>query len=269
MWLHMGSFAPLRIRTASPEATGPAPYNLAPNNESLLDKTDMVFIDAIGTGFSRPVGDAKGKDFWGVDQDVAAFTKGIVRFLTVHNRWNSPKFLFGESYGTPRSAALVYALQEENVQVNGVMLLSSILNFNRRGPGLDNAYIDYLPSYAATAWYHDRLQNKPADLPTFLQQVRDYAAGPYAAALAKGHNIGQPEEDAVARQLSAYTGLSVQYLEEANLRVDLGRFRKELLRDQRRTTGRYDSPTPPEKTPATIPPTPASRAPSPPRSTTI
>jgi carboxypeptidase C (cathepsin A) len=121
------------------------------------------------------------------------------------------------------------------------MLLSSILNFNRRGPGLDNAYIDYLPSYAATAWYHDRLQNKPAELPAFLQQVRDFAAGPYASALAKGHNISQAEEDAVAKQLSAYTGLSVQYLEEANLRVDLGRFRKELLRDQRRTTGRYDS----------------------------
>lgn len=241
MWLHMGSFAPLRIRTASPDATGPAPFNLAPNNESLLDKTDMVFIDAIGTGFSRPLGDAKGKDFWGVDQDVNAFTKGVVRFLTVHNRWNSPKFLFGESYGTPRAAAMSYALQEQNVQLNGVMLLSSILNFNRRGPGLDNAYIDYLPSYAATAWYHNRLQNKPADLPAFLQEVRDYAAGPYAAALAKGHNIGQPEEDAVAKQVSAYTGLSVQYLEEANLRVDLGRFRKELMRDQRRTTGRYDS----------------------------
>jgi carboxypeptidase C (cathepsin A) len=241
MWLHMGSFAPLRIRTASPEATGPAPYTLAPNNESLLDKTDMVFIDAIGTGFSRPVGDAKGKDFWGVDPDVDAFTKGIVRFLTVHNRWNSPKFLFGESYGTPRSAALVYALQEQNVQVNGVMLLSSILNFNRRAPGMDRGYVDYIPSYAATAWYHNKLQNKSADLPAFLADVRAWADGPYTSALAKGHNISPAEEDAVAKQMSAYTGLSVQYLKEADLRVDLGRFRKELLRDERRTTGRYDS----------------------------
>jgi len=241
MWLHMGSFAPLRIRTASPKATGPAPYNLGPNNESLLDKSDLVFMDAIGTGFSRPLGDAKGKDFWGVDQDVNAYTKAIIRFLTIHNRWNSPKFLFGESYGTPRSAALVYALQEQNVQMNGVMLLSSILNFNRRAPGMDRGFVDYIPSYAATAWYHDKLANKPADLSGFLAQVRAWASGPYSAALEKGDTISPQEEDAVARQMSAYTGLSVQYLKEANLRVDLGRFRKELLRDERHTTGRYDS----------------------------
>ncbi len=241
MWLHMGSFAPLRIRTASPKATGPAPYNLGPNNESLLDKSDLVFMDAIGTGFSRPLGDAKGKDFWGVDQDVNAYTKAIIRFLTIHNRWNSPKFLFGESYGTPRSAALVYALQEQNVQFNGVMLLSSILNFNRRAPGMDRGFVDYIPSYAATAWYHNKLATKPADLSGFLAQVRAWASGPYSAALEKGDTISPTEEDAVARQMSAYTGLSVQYLKEANLRVDLGRFRKELLRDERHTTGRYDS----------------------------
>jgi carboxypeptidase C (cathepsin A) len=241
MWLHMGSFAPLRIRTASPQATGPAPYNLAPNNESLLDKSDLVFMDAIGTGFSRPLGDAKGKDFWGVDQDVNAYTKAIIRFLTIHNRWNSPKFLFGESYGTPRSAALVYALQEQNVQMNGVMLLSSILNFNRRAPGMDRGFVDYIPSYAATAWYHNKLANKPADLPGFLAQVRAWASGPYSAALEKGDTISPAEEDAIAQQMSAYTGLSVQYIKEADLRVDLGRFRKELLRDERHTTGRYDS----------------------------
>jgi carboxypeptidase C (cathepsin A) len=241
MWLHMGSFAPLRVRTDSPEATHPAPYTLGPNNESLLDKTDMVFLDAIGTGFSRPLGDAKGKDFWGVDQDVDVFAKGIIRFLTIHNRWNSPKFLFGESYGTPRSAALVYALQERNVQMNGVMLLSSILNFNRRAPGMDRGFVDYIPSYAAAAWYHNRLQNKPADLPTFLAEVRAWASGPYSAALEKGDSITPAEEDAVARQMSAYTGLPVQYILDADLRVDLGRFRKELLRGERRTIGRYDS----------------------------
>ena len=241
MWLHMGSFAPLRVHTDSPQSTRPAPYVLAPNNESLLDKTDMVYMDAIGTGFSRAVGDAKGKDFWGVDQDVAAFDKGILRFLTVHNRWNSPKFLFGESYGTPRSAALSYALAQSNVQLNGVILLSSILNFNRRAPGMDRGYVDYIPSYAATAWYHDKLANKPANLPAFLAEVRAWAAGPYSAALEKGDAISPAEEDAVARQMSAYTGLSVKYIEEADLRVDLGRFRKELLRDERRTTGRYDS----------------------------
>jgi carboxypeptidase C (cathepsin A) len=241
MWLHMGSFAPLRVHTDSPQATHPAPYTLAPNNESLLDKTDMVYMDAIGTGFSRPLGDSKGKDFWGVDQDVAAYTKAIVRFLTLHNRWNSPKFLFGESYGTPRSAALSYALAQSNVQLNGVVLLSSILNFNRRAPGMDRGFVDYIPSYAATAWYHNKLANKPADLPAFLAEVRAWASGPYSAALEKGDTIAPAEEDAVARQMSAYTGLSVKYIEEANLRVDLGRFRKELLRDEHRTTGRYDS----------------------------
>ena len=241
MWLHMGSFAPLRVHTDSPQATHPAPYTLAANNESLLDKTDMVFMDAIGTGFSRPLGDAKAKDFWGVDQDVAAYTKAIMRFLTIHNRWNSPKFLFGESYGTPRSAALSYSLAQSNVQLNGVLLLSSILNFNRRAPGMDRGYVDYIPSYAATAWYHNRLQNKPADLPAFLTEVRAWADGPYTAALSKGHNVSPAEEDAVARQMSTYTGLPVQYIKDADLRVDLGRFRKELLRDERRTTGRYDS----------------------------
>ncbi|MFZ0871600.1 MAG: peptidase S10 [Rhodanobacter sp.] len=241
MWLHMGSFAPVRIETTSPEATAPAPYHLVPNGDSLLDKTDLVFIDAVGTGYSRPVGKATGKDFWGVDQDISAFSRAIQRYVSVNQRWNSPKFLYGESYGTTRSAALVDALQEKGMAFNGVILMSSILNYGIRIPGYDELYIGYLPTYAAAAWYHNRMANKPADLKGYLAQVRAWAAGPYAAALAQGQNLPAAEADTVANQLAAYTGLSVQYIKEANLRVEPSRFRKELLRDQRLTLGRYDS----------------------------
>ncbi len=241
LWLHMGSLGPMKVHTDSPQPTHNAPFTLAPNDDSLLDRTDMVFLDAIGTGYSRPLGDTKGEAFWGVDQDIDAFARGVTRYITTQNRWNTPKFLFGESYGTTRSAGLAYALQAQGVQLNGVILLSSILNYGIRQPGYDQTYIAYLPSYAAAAWYHNHLQNRPADLPSFLAQVRDYARGPYAAALAKGQDLPPAEEDAVAAQLSAYTGLSVQYLKDANLRVDLDRFRKALLRDQRRIIGRYDS----------------------------
>ena len=241
MWLHMGSFAPMRIETASPEATAPPPYHLVPNSDSLLDKTDLVFIDAVGTGYSRPLGKATGKDFWGVDQDISAFTRAIQRYVSLNKRWNSPKLLYGESYGTTRSAALVDALQDKGMAFNGVILMSSILNYGIRIPGYDESYVGYLPTYAAAAWYHDKIPNKPADLKTFLEQVRAWAQGPYAAALAQGQNLPDAQLDAVAQQLAAYTGLSVQYVKEANLRVDPSRFRKELLRDQRLTLGRYDS----------------------------
>ncbi|HEX7112678.1 MAG TPA: peptidase S10 [Mizugakiibacter sp.] len=241
VWLHMGSVGPMRITTASPDATAPAPYALVPNRYSLLDKTDLVFIDAVGTGFSRPVGKAEDKDFWGVDQDLDAFAKAIIRYVDMNKRWNSPKFLFGESYGTTRSAGLVNTLQQRGMAINGVVLVSSILNYGARFPGLDQVYIGYLPSYAAIAWYHDKLANKPAELGPFLDEVRAFARGEYAAALARGQDLPKAEEDAIAQKLSRYTGLSVQYLEEADLRVDPARFRKELLRDQRRTLGRYDA----------------------------
>ena len=241
VWLHMGSFAPLRIKTASPAATGPAPYQLVPNDDSLLDKTDLVFVDAVGAGYSRPVGKATGKDFWGVDQDVSAFARAIERYVSVNHRWNSPKFLYGESYGTTRSAALVDALQDKGMAFNGVILMSSILNYGIRIPGYDESSIGYLPSYAAAAWYHDKIPNKPADLKGFLDQVRAWASGPYAAALAQGQNLPASQFDAIATQMAAYTGLSTQYVKDADLRVNPIRFRKELLRDQRLTLGRYDA----------------------------
>ena len=241
VWLHMGSFAPMRVKTANPEYIRPAPYGFGPNPDTLLDKTDMVFIDMVGTGYSRPLGDAKGKDFWGVDQDADAFAKAIMRWTTRNSRWTSPKFLFGESYGTTRSAAVAYQLQDRGMALNGVILLSSILNYGIEQSGYDQGYISYLPRYADPAWYHNRLANRPAELAPFLDQVRAFASGPYAQALAKGQNLSPAEIDAIATQVSAYTGLSTTFIKRANLRVDLNRFQKELLRDQRLTVGRFDS----------------------------
>lgn len=250
IWLHMGSFAPVRIETSSPNATPPAPYHLVPNGDSLLDQSDLVFIDAIGTGYSHGVAndkDKKDKDanpdkrFWGTDQDIDAFGRFVQRYITVNHRWNSPKFLFGESYGTPRSAGLVKWLADKGIDCNGVVLLSSILNYAEHLPGLDINYVNYLPSYAAIAWYHDKLPNKPATLEPLLTQVRDFARGEYQVALSKGAALPAAERDALADKLHMYTGLGVAYLKDANLRVNPSRFRKELLRGQARTMGRYDA----------------------------
>jgi carboxypeptidase C (cathepsin A) len=240
-WLRMGSFAPVRLRTANPEFIKPAPYDYGANPDTLLDKTDMVFLDAIGTGYSRPLGDTKPQAFYGVDEDADAFAKGILRYVTKYGRWNSPKFLFGESYGTLRSGALAYQLQDRGMALNGVVLLSSIMNYGYRQPGLDEVYINYLPSFAATAWYHNRIPNRPADVATVVAQARAFATGPYAAALAKGQSIPEAEENRVAAQMAALTGLSADFIKRANLRIDLPRFQKELLRDQRATIGRFDS----------------------------
>ena len=240
-WLRMGSFAPIRIRTTNPEFIRPAPYDVGPNPETLLDKTDMVFLDAIGTGYSRPLGDMKPSDFYGTDEDADAFAKAILRYATKFGRWSSPKFLFGESYGTLRSGALAYQLQERGMALNGVVLLSSIMNYGYRQPGLDQVYLNYLPSYAATAWYHNRLSDRPADVATVVAQARAFANGPYMVALAKGQSISDAERDSIASQMSRLIGLSPDYIKRANLRIDLPRFQKELLRGQARTIGRFDS----------------------------
>ncbi|SPE42186.1 Peptidase S10 serine carboxypeptidase (fragment) [Candidatus Sulfopaludibacter sp. SbA3] len=226
---------------ASPEATGSAPYQLVPNQYSLLDKTDLVFVDAPGTGFSRPVGKATIRNFAGTDQDVQAFLKFIERYVSVNHRWNSPKFLFGESYGTTRSAALVDALESDGVAINGVVLMSTILNYFTMAPGSDAVFIGNLPSYAAIADHYEKVQHKGKDLTAFLNEVRAFARGPYAEALAQGHNLPPAQVDAIAAKLAGYTGLSVQFIKEANLRVSPVRFRKELMRGQRMILGRYDA----------------------------
>ncbi|MCW6534354.1 MULTISPECIES: S10 family peptidase [Sphingomonas] len=240
-WLHMGSFAPVRLRTGNPESIRPAPYDFGPNPDTLLDKTDLVFLDAMGAGYSRALGDTKPSQFYSVDGDVDAFARAIIRYVTKNGRWNSPKFIFGESYGTTRSGALAYQLQDRGMALNGVVLLSSIMNYGYRQPGLDQVYLNYLPSFAATAWYHNRIPNRPADVATIVEQARAFAVGPYASALAKGQSIGDAERDQIATQLSQLIGLSPEFIKRANLRIDLPRFQKELLRDQRRTIGRFDA----------------------------
>ena len=177
VWLHMGSLGPVRVLTDSPKPTHNAPYTLANNDSSLLDKSDLVFLDAMGAGYSRPLGETKLAAFWGTDQDIDAFARAIERYLTMNGRWNAPKFLFGESYGTTRSAGLSYRLQSDGVQLNGVVLLSSILNYGRRQPGFDQEMINYIPSYAASAAYHHRLTAPPADIPSFLAEVRGVRPG--------------------------------------------------------------------------------------------
>jgi len=244
VWLHLGTFGPRRVTFADAEAPAPSPNGMVDNNESILDVTDLVFIDPVGTGFSKPLGEAKLEDFTGVKEDVKAVGDFIRLWTTRNNRWESPKFLAGESYGTTRAAALVNHLQaNEGMTFNGVILVSSILNFQtaRFDTGNDLPYITFLPTYAATAWYHGAVKDKPATIEPFLAEVRGFAAGEYAEALMKGSKLGQPEADAVAAKLARYTGLSVEFVKQANLRIDIFRFTKELLRAQRRTVGRLDS----------------------------
>jgi carboxypeptidase C (cathepsin A) len=240
LWLHMGSVGPVRVVTDSPKATGPAPFNCVENQYSLLDKTDLVFIDAPMTGFSRAVGEGKAKDFAGVDPDVKAFEKFITRYITVNQRWGSPKFLFGESYGTPRSAALVAALNNDGIEFNGVILLSSILNYNMRDPGYDTDTKTYLPSFAAIAWYYNKVPHT-GTMKDFVQKAREFSRGPYSAALDQGDQLPPSEFDSIATQLAAFTGLSVRYVKETKLRISATRFRKELFRDDDQILGRYDA----------------------------
>ena len=241
VWLHMGSLGPVRVLTDSPKPTHNAPYTLANNDSSLLDKSDLVFLDAMGAGYSRPLGETKLAAFWGTDQDIDAFARAIERYLTMNGRWNAPKFLFGESYGTTRSAGLSYRLEQDGVQLNGIVLLSSVLNYGRFRPGFEQDMVDYIPTYAAIAAYHHRLTAPPADIPSFLAEVREFARGPYALALAKGQDLSDTERQAVAEKLSSYIGLPASYILDANLRIAPERFEKELLRDQRLTLGRYDA----------------------------
>lgn len=245
MWLHMGSVAPMRVVTADGQPTPPAPYDLTPNPYSLIDKSDLVFVDAIGTGFSKPVGKGEGKDFWGVDQDVSAFGRFIQRYLSMNDRWNSPKFLLGESYGTTRAAGLSLWLAQKGVALNGVTLLSSWLDpyVDFFGPNyaVDEPYELYLPTMAASAWYHHKVPNAPADINVFVQQAREFALGEYATALTKGDNLSAADTQAIAQKLAGFTGLPVKYILEAKLRITPDRFQKELLRDEGRTTGRLDA----------------------------
>jgi carboxypeptidase C (cathepsin A) len=250
VWLHMGAFGPKRVDTANATHSAPAPYRLVNNDQSLLDASDLVFIDAPATGFSRVSGPDKDKSFYGIDQDAHAFAAFITGFLTKYQRWNSPKYMFGESYGTTRAAVLVNLLQSDpGVDFNGVVMLSQVLFANlypdqpNSSPGNDLPYQLGLPTYAATTWYH----NQPVDQrstpvpPTLLSQVERFAMGDYAAALAAGASLDQATKDGIVAKLHEFTGLSEDYLRRANLRVSSDEFRQELMRDRGLIVGATDT----------------------------
>ncbi len=249
LWLHMGSFGPKRIVTADSSHTAPAPYQFINNEYSLLDVSDLVFIDAPGTGFSRIVGSGTKKDFYGVDADGHAFAQFITRFLSKYGRWNSPKYLFGESYGTTRSAVLSRYLEtDDDVDLNGVILLSQILSYDisndddpYHNPGMDLTYELALPTYAATAWYHHKLPDQPSSLHPFLENVEHFAMNEYTQALQAGYTLSDVKKKEIAEKMHEYTGLPVSYILKANLRISGGEFEHELLSGQDMSTGRLDT----------------------------
>ncbi|HTW82536.1 MAG TPA: hypothetical protein VMD91_00555 [Candidatus Sulfotelmatobacter sp.] len=244
IWLHMGSFGPVRVAVPKNAAQPAAVGTLVDNESSLLDTSDLVFVDAVGTGWSELVGKATTKDFYGVDEDANAFKQYVERWLTANGRWSSPKFLFGESYGTTRAANVVNKLLDDGVACNGVVLLSSALDFNflplGQGVGEDYAYIGYFPSEAAVAWYHHRVPGKPPDLITFVNRARAFAGGPYAAALRRGDTLDPATRAQIIAQIHDFTGLSTSYIDAANLRLDPNRFQAQLLRGSDQNIGRFD-----------------------------
>jgi carboxypeptidase C (cathepsin A) len=241
---HMGAFGPKRVVTLDAGPTPPSPYKVVDNTAGcLLNVTDEVFIDPVGTGFSKAVGKHENKEFWGIDQDVDSLAQFITAYVTRNNRWNSPKFLIGESYGTFRNAALVDKLQSDGMDFNGVVMISTVLDLRQLafGPGDDLPYVLYLPSYAAAAWYHKALKPMPADLTAFLTEARQFALGEYTQALEKGSKLDAAERGRVLKQLARFTGLGEDYISKANLRVDSSQFMAELQRQTGMVTGRLDA----------------------------
>lgn len=246
IWLHMGSFGP-KIAKMADEGFQPAPpYDFVDNPNSLLDVSDLIFVDAIDTGYSRVTPGTDNSRFHGQDGDIRAFGEFIAEYLRIYDRYPSPKFLIGESYGTIRSAGLAEELQSRHgIELNGVCLLSALLTYQTLQPAPNNdiAWAIQIPTFAATAWYHKKL---PPDLQQktvaqVVDEARTFALGEYLPALTKGHTLSEAERTAMAEKLAHYTGLSTRFILQANLRVDAARFRKELLRDQRLVVGRLDS----------------------------
>src|ERR1700722_15816832 len=235
VWLHMGAFGPKRVLTKDDAHSPAAPYKLVDNEYSLLDASDLVFVDAPGTGFSHLRGTDKEKAFYGVDEDAHAFANFIVEFLSRHGRWNSPKYLFGESYGTTRASVLSYVLQgEKNLDLNAIIRLSGFLAMDdsadtpQFNPGVDQPYVLALPTYAATAWYHHKLPNQSQALEPLLTEVEQFALNDYWRALMAGNTLSPGRKTEIAGRLQAYTGLPQDYIERANLRINVGEFEKTL-----------------------------------------
>lgn len=244
LWLHMGVLGPKRVVVADPTPTPPPPYKTVDNEYGVLDKADLVMIDPVGTGLSRAVCDKKDEDFWGVDPDIDSVSRFIAQYVSDTNRWNSPKYLFGESYGTTRGAAIVDWLRSRrSLAFNGLVLVSVATDIEAifaELPGNERPYAAYLPAYAAVGWYHHMIPGQPPALEPFLQEVRAYATGPFTAALLKGDALSDAERDAVAEQVHEYTGLSPEYVKQANLRIAEIAFAHELLKSRRLTIGRLD-----------------------------
>lgn len=242
VFLLLGSFGPRRIKTSMPHFTPPAPYALEDNANSLLDRTDLVFINPVGTGYSAAIAPWKNRDFWGVDEDAQSIKQFIKRYLTVYGRWNSPKFLFGESYGTPRTCVLTWLLHEDGVDLNGVVLQSSILDYSQRYSSPNSTGI--LPTFAADAWYHKKVtvSPPPADLPSFMEQVKEFARGQYAAAKATYPNVDQT----VVQKLSQVLGIAPDVLNSWNLDLNIPNatgspiYLISLLQDDGLAVGSYD-----------------------------
>jgi carboxypeptidase C (cathepsin A) len=245
VWLHLGALGPKRVKMLDDGGLPAPPYELVDNEQTWLDQTDLVFIDPVGTGYSRPAKPELGKKYWGLQGDLESVGEFIRLYLTRYERWASPLFLVGESYGTTRAAGLSGLLIDRGIALNGIVLVSSILNFQtaRFTRGNDLPYVLFLPTYAATAWYHKKvpadLQAKPVKV--FLDEVEAWAAKDYAEALGKGDTLTAAERQAVVQRLARYTGLDPEYLDQTELRIEIQRFCKELLRREKRTVGRLDS----------------------------
>ena len=244
VWMHMGLLGPWRVDMGQDGHLPPPPYRLVENAYSFLDESDLVFIDPVSTGYSRPVEGEEAKQYHHFQKDIESIAEFIRLYTTRQQRWLSPKYLIGERYGTTRAAALSSLLQEKHgLYLNGIMLISSILNFQTAvfNPGNDLPYIFFLPTYAAIAWYHKQLDESLFDdLEQLLAEVQEFAGGEYAAALFQGSQLTRAEKAQIAQKIARYTGLSPAYIEQTNLRLEIMRFVKELLRDQRRTVGRLD-----------------------------
>ena len=245
IWLHFGLVGPRLIDIPS-DASDPGgpPYRLRDNPWTILRATDLVFVDPVGTGFSKALGEKKDKDFWGYDEDAASVAEFIRTFVTTHNRWNSPKYILGESYGGIRTAMLVPRLQQDlGVGLNGLILVSPALNMGTLPfvtGGNDLPYVTHLPAYAATAYYHEQLPDEWPSLQALLDEVEAYAGGEYLTALFQGDTLSREERERVAERLHRYTGLSKDYLLRSDLRIYAIRFIKELLRDEGKTVGLLD-----------------------------
>lgn len=245
VWLHMGVLGPKRVVAVDGGPTPPAPYNVVDNAYGVLDHADLVMIDPVGTGISKAVGDKKDEDFWAVDPDIDSVSRFIAQYVSDHHRWNSPKYILGESYGTTRAAGVVDYLQSRRAMAfNGVVLVSVALDpeaIFAEIPGNDRPYSLFLPAFAITALHHGVLPGTPPARDALIAEAKAYAAGPYSAALNKGDSLPTAERDAVAARLHELTGLSVEYLKAANLRVSENMFAHELLKGSRKTIGRLDS----------------------------